>query len=62
MNDVSYVRGVTPRYVQRELDRICQLLGAVRTMVPSNSIRHGLTARTVLLSSRRRGSRGDRAR
>ncbi|MET7543299.1 hypothetical protein [Streptomyces sp. NPDC005507] len=42
---------------QRELDGICQLLGAVPTMLPSNSVRLGLTARAVPLSSRRRGDR-----
>jgi hypothetical protein len=56
MNDVSSVRGST-RLCQRELDRVCQLLGAVPTMHPSNSVRLGLTARAVPLSSRRRCDR-----
>lgn len=48
MDEVSYmVRGSTRAVCQRELDRICQLLGAVPTMLPSDSIGRGWTARAV---------------
>ncbi|MEK0097702.1 hypothetical protein WDA79_04160 [Streptomyces sp. A475] len=45
MDDVSYmVRGSTRAVCQRELDRICRLLGAVPTMLPANTVGRGWTA------------------
>ncbi|GKQ35169.1 hypothetical protein [Streptomyces sp. A012304] len=48
MDDVVYmVRGGTREICQRELDRLCQLLGAVPTMRPSAAVGRGWTARAV---------------
>ncbi|MFB7707911.1 hypothetical protein [Streptomyces sp. NPDC056105] len=48
MDDVSYmVRGSTRAVCQRELDRICRLLDAVPTMLPSDTVGRGWTARAV---------------
>ncbi|MFI2426523.1 hypothetical protein ACH5A7_20905 [Streptomyces sp. NPDC018955] len=48
MDDVVYmVRGKTREICQRELDRICELLGAVPTNPPSDSVGRGWAARAV---------------
>ncbi|MFE5368171.1 hypothetical protein [Streptomyces mirabilis] len=48
MSDVVYmVRGSTRAVCQRELDRICQLLGAVPTMRPTDGTGRGWVARAV---------------
>lgn len=48
MDDVSHmVRGSTRAVCQRELDRICPLLGAAPTMLPSDIVGRGWTARAV---------------
>lgn len=48
MSDVVYmVRGSTQAVCQRELDRICQLLGAVPTMRPTDGTGRGWVARAV---------------
>lgn len=48
MDEVSYmVRGDTMAVCQRELDRICELLGAVPTMRPTDSVGRGWVARAV---------------
>lgn len=48
MDDVSYmVRGRTRAICQRELDRLCELLGARPTMKPSDVVGPGWVARAV---------------
>ncbi|MFD7184483.1 hypothetical protein ACFRAI_29425 [Streptomyces sp. NPDC056637] len=48
MDDVSYMaRGSTRAVCQRGLDRICRLLDAVPTMLASDTVGHGWTARAV---------------
>ncbi|MER5715737.1 hypothetical protein [Streptomyces sp. NPDC002132] len=48
MDDVVYmVRGRTREACQRELDRLCALLGAVPTLRPTDSVGRGWTARAV---------------
>jgi hypothetical protein len=48
MDDVVYmVRGRTQEVCQRELDRICQLLGAIPTTLPTDAVGRGWTARAV---------------
>ena len=48
MDDVVYmVRGKTREACQRELDRICTLLGARPTMHPNDSTGRGWVARAV---------------
>ncbi|MFJ8146577.1 hypothetical protein ACIQ6R_16120 [Streptomyces sp. NPDC096048] len=48
MDDVVYmVRGTTREVCQRELDRVCRLLGAVPTNPPSDSVGRGWVARAV---------------
>ena len=48
MDDVSYmVRGKTRAVCQRELDRLCRLLGARATNAPSDSVGRGWVARAV---------------
>lgn len=45
---VSYmVRGATEAECRRELDRLCRLLGAVVTMLPSDALGRGWVARAV---------------
>lgn len=41
------VRGGTERECQRELDRLCLLLGATPTTVPSDKLGRGWVARAV---------------
>lgn len=53
MDDVSYmVRGNTHAVCQRELDRMCALLGAVPTTGPSDSVGRGWVARAVPLTAK----------
>lgn len=48
MTDVVYmVRGDSRETCQRELDRLCQLLGAVPTMNPTDGTGRGWVARAV---------------
>ncbi|MCX4543791.1 hypothetical protein [Streptomyces sp. NBC_01565] len=45
---ISYmVRGSTAAECQRELDRLCRLLGAVATSLPSDALGRGWVARAV---------------
>ena len=49
MDEVVYmVRGRTREVCQRELDRLCQLLGAVPRMLPTDAMPPGWVARAVL--------------
>ncbi|NUO42408.1 MAG: hypothetical protein HOV82_10250 [Streptomyces sp.] len=48
MDDVVYmVRGGSREACQRELDRLCELLGATPTMRPSDGTGRGWVARAV---------------
>lgn len=54
MDDVVYmVRGGTRETCQRELDRLCRLLGAVPVMLPSDVVGRGWTARAIPASAAR---------
>lgn len=56
---VSYmVRGSTAAECQRELDRLCALLGAVATMLPSDALGRGWIARAVPTPRAPAGSEG----
>jgi len=60
MGEVVYmVRGSTRAVCQRELDRICQLLGAVPTMRPTDGTGRGWVARAVPDMTRAPAGDGD---
>ena len=60
MDDVVYmVRGTTEAICQREMDRLCRLLGARPTMLPNDSTGRGWVARAVLRPAARSGEPQD---